>query len=344
VVDDSALIRQILTRALSVDPRIEVVGTAGTGVEAIEKARALTPDVITLDIEMPELSGLEALPHLIKHSDARIVMLSSVDDPDTTYRALELGAIDFIPKPGGGFASSITELSEVVIKKIRTAYRINPRTARDGAYSASASSHTGEGIAQGRPRSLVAVAASTGGPPALERLFAGLEAGISAAYFIVQHLPPGFSASLANRLDRISEVVVVQAQDGMTVEAGHAYVAPSGFHMRVHDRAGKLRIVMEDSPPLHGVRPAADPLFSSVARVAGPDAVGVVLSGMGSDGAMGSVEIAASGGVTIVQDERTSVVWGMPGSVVRANAASVVVPVGLVAAEVRRATRSGVPA
>jgi len=349
IVDDSALIRQMLARALSMDPRVQVVGSARDGAEAIEKARELSPDVVTLDIQMPQLSGLEALPHIRKHSNARVVMLSAMDDPDTTYRALSLGAVDFIAKPSAGMASSITELSDTLLKKIKTAYRITPERAAASQLidpvqveqsNAEAGlpnwRHDGGG---NRCSAVVAIAASTGGPPALERIFTGLTASLPASYLIVQHLPQGFSESLARRLAAISEVKVLVGSDGMEVEPGVAYIAPHGAHMIVERGAINPSIVLEQGPALHGVKPAADPLLASLADTCGSRAIGVVLTGMGSDGANGALAIRAAGGDTVVQDEATSIVWGMPQAALKLGAASRVVPLGLVAAEIRRSIR-----
>ncbi|MDZ4178426.1 MAG: chemotaxis response regulator protein-glutamate methylesterase [Coriobacteriia bacterium] len=353
VVDDSALIRQMLTRALSVDPRIEIVGTAKTGVEAIERARDAAPDVITLDIEMPEMTGLEALPHIRRYSSARVVMLSSLDDPETTYQALSAGAVDFLCKPKTGMASSLSDLTETLLKKIRTAYRIDPhrlnRSNEPAAEEDGGESDEGAGARvstesdAAAPSSIVAIAASTGGPPALERVLSGLSASIPAAYLIVQHLPVGFSMSLAKRLSTVSDVGVVEAVDMQPVRSGCAYLAPYGSHMRLGDAGGTPVIRLSDEPPMHGVRPAADPLFESVAVGYGERAVGVVLTGMGTDGAVGLKAIREAGGSTIVQNEETSVVWGMPGAAMRHGAAKHVVPIGLVAAEIRRCTRVGRP-
>lgn len=337
VVDDSALIRQMLTRALSVDPSVEIVGSAKTGLEAIEKAHLLQPDVVTLDIEMPELSGLEALPHIIKTSEARVVMLSALGDSDTTYQALSDGATDFLVKPSGGVARSLTELTEDLLKKIKTAYRVSPE--RRSTVRLEGTRRAGR-IA---PRSLelskvVAIAASTGGPPALETVFSGLTSELPAAYIIVQHLPAGFTRSLARRLARVTDIGVVEAEEGMTIEAGVAYLAPHGVHTRVTGQQVK-RLTLEDSPPQHGVRPAADPLMSSVADNFGTRAMGVVLTGMGADGAEGLRHIKGAGGETIAQDENTSVVWGMPGAATRAGVVSHVVPLASISTEIRRAVR-----
>lgn len=341
VVDDSALIRQMLSRALSVDPSIEIVGSAKTGLEAIEKANALQPDVVTLDIEMPELSGLEALPHIVKTTPARVVMLSSLSDAETTYQALERGAVDFLVKPAAGVALSLADLSEVLIKKIKTANRVSPdRRLVSGAEKMQAGlpPSSGSGPRRGPAERAVAIAASTGGPPALERVFSGLTAELPAAYLVVQHLPAGFTASLARRLARVTDIEVVEAEDGMPIEEGVAYLAPHGTHTRVTGVSVR-RLGLEEGPPLHGVRPAADPLLESVASAYGDRAVGVVLTGMGADGAAGLKFIREAGGDTIAQDEETSVVWGMPGAATRLGAAARVVPIGSVSAEIRRAVR-----
>lgn len=347
IVDDSALIRQMLTRALSVDPRIEVVGSAKTGVEAIERAIELEPDVITLDIEMPELTGLEALPTLMKSTPARVVMLSSLDDPDTTYQALAAGASDFVVKPKQGVATSLTELSEVMLKKIKTAYRVDPARrvqARAAEQAPGGKAHT----TRSRPGSsslqrVVAVAASTGGPPALERVFSALDPDLPCSYLIVQHLPSGFSQSLARRLANVSGIEFLEAADGTSIKAGRGYVAPYGTHMVV-ERGALPRIRLQDGPVLHGVRPAADPLFDSVAQVFAERAVGIVLTGMGSDGAAGLKVIKQHGGATIAQDEATSVVWGMPRAALKAGAVTKVVPLERIPAEIRRSVRQEVGA
>lgn len=345
VVDDSALVRQMLTRALSLDPRIEIVGVARTGAEAIEQAVKLEPDVITLDIEMPELTGLEALPFIIKRTPSRVVMLSSVDSPEVTYQALSSGAVDFITKPKGGVASSLAELSDALLKTIRTASRVDPdkRLCMTGEEPSPPRplERTPESERARELKRLVVMAASTGGPPALERVLGGLGPDLPAAYLIVQHLPAGFTASFAKRLDASSRLDVIEAGDGVEIRPGAAFVAPHGRHMTVGEGSGPQPCLrLEDGPALHGVRPAADPLFRSAASLMGPDVVGVVLTGMGADGAEGMAEVRSCGGETIAQNEATSVVWGMPGAAIRIGAARHVVPLELVAAEVRRAVRT----
>jgi two-component system chemotaxis response regulator CheB len=349
VVDDSALIRQMLTHALALDPRIEVVGIAKTGVEAIEKVAELKPDVITLDIEMPEMSGLDALPYIMRESPARVLMLSSLDDPDTTYTALSRGAVDFIAKPKGGFASSLTDLAELLLKKIKTAYRIEPGKRGGDAAGAGLAALLGppqlrksSGPCAGTVERVVVMAASTGGPPALEQVFSGLSEDLPASYLVVQHLPPGFTASLAKRLAKQAGFPVVEAEGGMKMEPGHGYVAPAGWHMTVGGRTRQTALLsLDDSAARHGVRPSADPLFESAADTFGSRVTGVVLTGMGQDGATGLAAIRGVGGSTVVQDEPTSVVWGMPGAAVKLGAAQHIVPLDRVATEIRRTVREG---
>ncbi|GAB4281428.1 MAG: chemotaxis response regulator protein-glutamate methylesterase [Coriobacteriia bacterium] len=345
VVDDSALIRQMLTRALSVDPRIEVVGVASDGVQAIEKALELDPDVITLDIEMPELSGLEALPHIIKKTEARVIMLSTLDDPETTYQALSLGAVDFIPKPKKGFASNITDLAELLIKKIMTVARVDTSRVERALGAKVSPPEVPE-----RPKraeqlsSLVILGASTGGPPALEKVFSGLDASLPAAYLIVQHLPAGFSAPLASRLSGSSGIPVAEAQEGQRIEPGRGYIAPYGRQMRIYSvRDSAPRVALGEDETVHGVCPAVDPLLTSAADEFDGGLVGVLLTGMGRDGVHGLGRVRAAGGKTIVQDEETSVVWGMPGAAVAEGVADVVAPLERIPVEIRRAIRGGVP-
>ena len=345
VVDDSALVRQIVVRLLSEDRHIEVVGTARDGVEALEKAASLEPDVITLDIEMPELDGIEVLRRLERHCRSRVVVLSSIDDPETTYLALSLGAVDFVVKPAAGVATSVDELAVTLRAKIRTAYHVAPgrvsavarMAARVASATASANSDWPSLRSEParRPGACVALAASTGGPPALEIVLAAVPRTLPAAFVVVQHLPAGFSASLSRRLSGAGEVDFEVAETDMPLEAGCGYVAPHGTHLAVAaDESGVCRFATLSDPPIHGVRPAADPLFESVARAFGRRSVGVVLTGMGSDGARGAECIRDAGGQVIAQDEATSVVWGMPRAAVRMAALAGTVRLDLIGATI----------
>jgi two-component system chemotaxis response regulator CheB len=348
VVDDSALVRQIVTRILSETPRIEVVGFARNGVEAVAMVRELHPDVVTLDIQMPEMDGIEALKHIVRDSNARVVMLSSLDDPETTYRALEAGAVEFIAKPHEGMASSMGRLSTDLVRAVRTAYAVSPNKRVSTNVPAA-----GEPQQQARepqepqleptltdPLQIVCIASSTGGPLALERVFAGLRTDTPTAYLVVQHLPAGFAGSFAARLGRVAGFTIVEAADGMRIRSGFGYVAPWGTHMQVTGAPGAATLIrLVDGPTLHGLKPSADPLFESAAESYGPAVTGVVLTGMGSDAALGLLAVRAAGGATIAQDEDTSVVWGMPGAAVKLGAAQYVVPIDRVAAEIRRTLR-----
>lgn len=340
VVDDSALVRQILTHVLGDASRIEVVGVARNGVEAIEAVKALSPDVVTLDIQMPEMDGMEALRLIVRDSDARVVMLTSVDDPETTYRALEAGATDFIIKPREGLASSIERLTVELVRAVRAAHAAAPEKRARTAPPHAAAQRVA--AAEGDPTRLVCIAASTGGPLALDRVFTGLSVDTTAAFLVVQHLPPGFAVSLAARLTKVAGFPVVEAQDGMRVRAGCGYVAPHGTHMSVTGAPGRAtHLALQKGPSIHGLIPSADPLFESAAGCYRGRTIGVVLTGMGSDAAVGLLSVREAGGQTIAQDEETSVVWGMPGAAVKIGAAQCVAPVDRVAVEIRRALRNG---
>jgi two-component system chemotaxis response regulator CheB len=347
VVDDSALVRQIVTRILSETPRIEVIGFARNGVEAVAMVRELHPDVVTLDIQMPEMDGVEALKHIVRDSNARVVMLSSLDDPETTFRALEAGAVEFIGKPREGLASSTQRLSTDLVRAVRTAFAIAPEKrvstnapAPDVPDQAPQQPQPELESSAGDPLQLVCIASSTGGPLALERVFAGLRTGTRTAYLVVQHLPAGFAGSFAARLGRVAGFTVVEAADGMRIRSGFGYVAPWGTHMEVSGAPGAATMIhLVEGPTLHGLKPSADPLFETAADCYGAAVTGVVLTGMGSDGALGMVAVRAAGGATIAQDEDTSVVWGMPGAAVKLGAAQYVVPIDRVAVEIRRALR-----
>jgi two-component system, chemotaxis family, protein-glutamate methylesterase/glutaminase len=344
VVDDSALVRQIVTHALSQASHIDVVGTARNGVEAIAAVRQLKPDVVTLDIQMPEMDGLEALRHIVRDSPARVIMLSSLDDPETTYKALETGAVEFIGKPREGLATSMEQLSGDLVRAVRTAYAISPEKRTAPPRPTPAPQPVVEHVPSD-PLQLVCIASSTGGPLALERVFAGLRTDASAAFLVVQHLPAGFSGSFASRLARVAGFAVVEAANGMRIRAGVGYVAPYGTHMRVAGSPGRATLIeLVDGPTLHGLKPSADPLFESAAEAFGEAVTGVVLTGMGSDAALGMLAVRDAGGTTIAQDEDTSVVWGMPGAAVHLGAAQSIVPIDRVAVEIRRTLRGPVAA
>jgi two-component system chemotaxis response regulator CheB len=327
-VDDSAFMRKLISELVVSSGEFRVAGTARNGLEAVEKVHALAPDLVTLDIEMPELDGIGALGYIMSESPRPVVMLSAAatgDANDLTIRALELGAVEFVRKPSGPISMDLESVRDQLLMALRAAKRVNlrgvevlarPRTPP----SLPAVEHT-DGASQ-----VVVIAASTGGPRALAELIPALPRSLGAAVLVVQHMPPGFTRSLAERLDAQSELSVCEAASGDMVRHGRVYIAPGGFHMRVSLADGAPVVLLDDSPPIWGVRPSADPLFESVASIFRERAVGVVLTGMGRDGAAGLRSIHDAGGVGLAQDEATSTIHGMPRSAVAAGGVDRVAP------------------
>jgi two-component system chemotaxis response regulator CheB len=323
VADDSPLMQRIITKLLESEPGIRVVATADDGRQAIECVGRLSPDVVVMDIDMPNLDGLTALRHIMLQRPTPVVMVSGVSDASAALRALELGAIDFVAKPSGPISIDLYEVRDELIAKVKSASLANPAPTKAEAIRApllpalqSPSGHI----------SLVAIAASTGGPQTLGEILRQLPPGLPAAILVVQHMPAGFTATFAERLDRNSSVSVREARDGETIRSGVAYIAPGGVHMVVvKDGRGPV-LRMEETPPVNAVRPSADVLMSSVAHVAGRSSVGVVLTGMGRDGSDGLAQIKRAGGATIAQDEETSIIFGMPGSAIDQGVVDRVLP------------------
>ncbi len=323
VADDSPLMQRIITKLLESEPGIRVVATADDGRQAIECVGRLSPDVVVMDIDMPKLDGLAALRHIMLQRPTPVVMVSGVSDASAALRALELGAIDFVAKPSGPISIDLYEVRDELIAKVKSASLAHPAPTKAEAIRApllpalqSPSGHI----------SLVAIAASTGGPQTLGEILRQLPPGLPAAMLVVQHMPAGFTATFAERLDRNSSVNVREARDGETIRSGVAYIAPGGVHMVVvKDGRGPV-LRMEETPPVNAVRPSADVLMSSVAHVAGRSSVGVVLTGMGRDGSDGLAQIKRAGGATIAQDEETSIIFGMPGSAIDQGVVDRVLP------------------
>jgi two-component system chemotaxis response regulator CheB len=315
VVDDSSFMRRLIKEILEASDEFTVVGTARNGIDALRQIRALDPDIVTLDVEMPELDGLQTLGKIMNESPRAVVMLSGATTPhgvDLTVLALELGAVDFVRKPSGPISLDLPLVSQRLLEALRAAKQANlggtaaraPRTQR-GASTRPEPGRPGASRAIG-------LATSTGGPRALAEVVPNLPADLDAAVLIVQHMPSGFTRSLAQRLDSISPLPVTEATDGESVVAGHVYLAPGGRHMRVAGDAGFIRIVLSDDAAIWGVRPAADPLFRSLAQLFGSACVCAVLTGMGRDGADGLRAVRESGGRTVVQDRDSSTIYGMP--------------------------------
>ena len=336
IVDDSAVVRQMLSEILASDPGIEVVGTAADPLLAREKIKRLAPDVITLDVEMPRMDGLAFLENLMRLHPLPVVMISSLTErgADTTLQALALGAVDFISKPKLDVARGLQGYAEEIIAKVKMAARSRVRTlARPIAprVTLDALAPSPAGSIQFRTTDrLIAIGASAGGTEALRVVLEGMPAD-APAVVLTQHLPATFSTAFAERLDRHSAMSVREASDGEAVLPGHAYLPPGGRHLRVIRDGARWRCRVDDGPAVNRHKPAVDVLFRSVAMSAGANAIGVILTGMGDDGARGLLELKHAGAPTLVQDEATSVVWGMPGAAFKLGAAEEQVPLERIA-------------
>lgn len=334
VVDDSAFARATISSSLTTDPDIQVIGHAQDGIEAVEKTKELKPHVVTMDVIMPHMDGLAALEYIMLKCPTPVIMLSALttEGADITVKALQLGAIDYFLKPSVSSPAGFDGAKEL-INKIRTA--ANARVSRHTKYSQEPAQFINaikrSELRQTALNKVVVIGSSTGGPRALSAIVPVLPEDIPASVLIVQHMPPQFTKSLAERLDSISRILVKEAQDGDSINPGVAFLAPGGYHMIVH-KNGKVRL--NQGPTECGVRPSVNVTMESVASVYGASTLGVVLTGMGSDGTRGSSLIKAAKGRVIVEDESTCTVYGMPGSVVEAGGADKVVPLPEIASEI----------
>ena len=317
IVDDSAYMRVVLKDMLSVEDGLTVVGTAKDGIEAIEKAKTLKPDVVLLDIQMPKMDGLATLQRIMKESPTRVIMLSAMDkvDVDLPLKALEMGAVEFISKPGGPISVDIVKYRAHIARTVRdvSGARIEVLRKARAPLDFDRERLRPKEVAEKRLKAVV-IAASTGGPRALEYVFSRLPRDIPAAIFVVQHLPVMFSASFAKRLDKVKGPKTLVASDGDRAKEGHAYVAPGGFHLRIVECSkNHAQLSLDkDSPPVQFVKPSADVLFESASKCFGDRLLAVILTGMGMDGANGAKAVKSAGGKVIVQDEKSSVIYGMP--------------------------------
>ena len=324
IVDDSAIVRKILSETLAGEKDIEVVGTAPDPYVARDKILSLAPDVLTLDIEMPRMDGLTFLKKIMQHHPMPVVIISSLAQSSTrqALEALRLGAVEVLPKPGGPY--SVGELRQILPNKIRAAKLAQLRKSGLREETPSAPLPILPPSARRRPI-LIAIGASTGGTEAIESVLTKMPAD-APAIVITQHIPAGFSRAFADRLNGVCKIRVKEAENGDEVVPGRALVAPGDFHMIIERAVAGHRVVVKKGPRVCYQRPSVDVMFDSVASVAGKDSVGVLLTGMGSDGAQGLLKMRNAGASTIAQDEATCIVFGMPREAIKMDAAERILP------------------
>jgi two-component system chemotaxis response regulator CheB len=313
IIDDSALVRRVLSEELNKQPDIEVVGTATDPFVAREKIVNLKPDVLTLDLEMPRMDGLSFLEKLMQHYPMPVVVVSSLvpKNSENAFRALHLGAVDVVCKPGSAYSTQ--NVTRDIIKGIRAAALAKIEPLKDEPENRKVKTYSKKierGLAL-TTHKLIAIGASTGGTKAIEMVLKGFPIN-TPGIVIVQHMPPVFTKSFAERLSELCEINVKEARDGDLVQSGTALIAPGNYHMLLEKSGAKYYVKIKQGPPVNYHRPSVDVLFKSVAKAAGNNATGVILTGMGGDGALGLLDMKNAGAYTIAQDESTSVVYGMP--------------------------------
>lgn len=332
VVDDSAFMRKIIKDAIDSQIDMTVVGTARDGIDALEKIKSLRPNIVTLDVEMPRMNGLEALKEIMKKTPTKVIMVSSLtsNNAETTMECLALGAVDFIQKPSGSISLDFSKVEEDLLEKIRSASnvvvdRLVSRPARRALPKPAVS---GEKISPATARAsisstrlsssnkLLLIASSTGGPRSLENVIPFLPGNIGCPGIVVQHMPAGFTKSLAERLNRSSALTVVEAKDGDILKKDTIYIAPGNYHLGLMKFGSEIKLYLDSSERINGVRPAADFTFKSAVELYRSNIVSVVLTGMGKDGADGVRLIKSKGGASIVESPKSCVVYGMPKAVV----------------------------
>ena len=337
IVDDSALVRQLLSELLSADPDIEVVGVAPDPMIARDKIKQLRPDVLTLDVEMPRMDGLTFLENLMRLHPMPVVMVSTLTDrgAEVTLQALELGAVDFVTKPKLDVVQGLNQYAAELCEKVKSAARSRvrgPALLRSGGpVPPSPAARRGPRMFRTTDR-LIAIGASTGGTEAIKTVLERMPPD-APAIVITQHIPAQFSGPFALRMNRCSAMSVCEAQDGQMIVPGHVYIAPGGLHFLVRRDGARYVCQINDAEPVNRHRPSVDVLMRSVAEHAGPNAVGVILTGMGDDGARGLKLMRDAGARTLAQDEASSVVWGMPGAAWKIGAAEQVLPLDRIADE-----------
>ena len=332
IVDDSAIVRKIFSEKLVKFPDIEVVGTAPDPFVARDKIVRLKPDVVTLDIEMPRMDGLTFLRKLMRHYPLPVIIVSSLTPKGgkLTLEAMDIGAVEVIGKPGGPY--SVDDMTVQLAEKIRAASRVNVRRKTSDEGAASGRSEPIKALAETSDKVIV-IGSSTGGTEALKEVLTGMPPN-SPGILVVQHMPATFTTAFAQRLDGICQVTVKEAQNSDSVNIGTALIAPGNYHMILRRSGARYYVEVKDGPMVHHQRPSVDVLFKSTARSAGSNSIGAILTGMGSDGAQGLLEMKQAGARTIAQDERSCIVFGMPKEAIKLGAADKVAPLDQVAREI----------
>ncbi len=342
VVDDSALVRSLLSEIINRQRDMECIGTANDPLVAREMIRELDPDVITLDVEMPRMDGIDFLGRLMRLRPTPVVMISTLTErgAEVTMKALELGAVDFVAKPRVGLASGLNDLAAQIVDKIRVAAvaQVRRAPARDAAPAAGSAGSAA--VAHAAPAAgllgrlstekLICIGASTGGTEAIKEVLVQMPAD-SPAIVITQHMPPGFTTSFAARLNGLCQITVKEAVNGERILPGHAYIAPGGTQFHVARSGANYVAVVDDGPPVNRHKPSVEVLFKSAAAVVGRNAFGIMLTGMGNDGAVAMREMKDAGSYNYVQDEATCIVFGMPREAIAHGAADEVLPLGQIA-------------
>ncbi|MDF3917293.1 protein-glutamate methylesterase/protein-glutamine glutaminase [Salinicola salarius] len=323
-VDDSALIRDLMTKIIDAQPDMTVVATAPDPLVARDLIKKHNPDVLTLDVEMPRMDGLDFLERLMRLRPMPVLMVSSLTQrgSEITLRALELGAVDFVAKPEVGIRDGMLEYAGMIAEKIRAAAQARP--SRQGALAKPAAPRKVLKAPMLSSEKIIIIGASTGGTEAIRQVIEPLPAN-SPAVLITQHMPGGFTRSFAERLDRLCRVTVKEAEDRERVLPGHVYIAPGDWHMRLTRSGANYVIALDDGPPVNRHRPSVDVLFQSAAACAGRNALGVILTGMGRDGAAGLLQMREAGAHTVAQDEASCVVFGMPKEAIALGGATEVI-------------------
>lgn len=337
IVDDSALIRKLLTDILKVDKEIQIVGTAHNGKEALDKIKTLKPDVITLDVEMPIMDGLTTLKEIVSRYKIPVIMISTLTQhgADLTLKALEEGAVDFLPKPTNIFSLNQSEIKQDIINKVKTSARTKVDVLKpyEPIKRTKINIQTNSRVKK-EFTNILTIGTSTGGPRALQALLPELPSNIDATIVIVQHMPPKFTKSLSDRLNSTSNIQIKEAEEGDILQRGWGYIAPGDYHMRIVKERDNLVVRLNQSPHVMGLRPTVDMLMESVSQIENYSKIGVILTGMGSDGAKGIVQMKDSNSFTIAQDEKTSVVYGMPKAAIATNCIDEILPLDKISSRI----------